>query len=242
MLIKTNTPLLQIFEDLGSLSKNFGLYKVKPFRDWKGSEWQHKILTMRLCNVGEMIDIASYCNDIPEAARTHVTRVEILIRSIWAIDDRVLLTPEELKEFNEANNTELTTIEYLRNWCRNLEEILLERLDAVYGGLQLKQLRMLQGNHMCERCGTVVSEVSTGSLKLKYTLSEILCPTCTPTADPKDYDIAQEAPVTQSFQDFRPDVEVPLMVPSYICDCKLTFETFEEYTSHRTTCTQAGAV
>jgi hypothetical protein len=80
--------LLKSLEDLGSLSENSGLYDIKPFRDWKGTNWRNKVFSMRLCNAGEIQDIDTYISDIPEQARIQATKLETIIRSIFAIEGK----------------------------------------------------------------------------------------------------------------------------------------------------------
>ena len=119
-----SSPLLDSLVALGAFNDN-GLIDIKPFRDWKASPWKDKIFTMRLCNAGEIADILKEISDISESARAQVLKHEVLIRSIFQVDGRVLVTQEELKEYNDKHNTEISNLQYLRIWIRDLEDVVV---------------------------------------------------------------------------------------------------------------------
>ena len=169
-----SSPLLDSLVALGAFNDN-GLIDIKPFRDWKASPWKDKVFTMRLCNAGEMEDIFKEIGEVPENARPQAFKQELIIRSIFQVDGRVLVTQEELKEYNDKHNTEISNLQYLRMWVRDLEDVVVNRLEAVYQALTVKQIRYLQGQEMCEKCSTIFNKNQNKGPKIKYCLGEIIC-------------------------------------------------------------------
>jgi hypothetical protein len=247
--VKIPNDLLQSLEDLGSLSENSGLYEIKPFRDWKGTNWRNRIFSMRLCNAGEVQDIDTFISDIPEQARIQSTKLETILRSVYSIDGRITLSPEDLVAYNAKADTNLSQLQLLRIWSRNLEQIVVNRLDAVYGGLELKQVRQLQHMLMCESCGTVYGDMPTGARKLKYCLGELLCEQCLTSADLSIYEFDEvpvvskepSAPQTVKAAPVR-EMGKSFEYEPYICACGKELETLEEFTQHREACPKAGKV
>ena len=242
--------LLKSLEDLGSLSENSGLYDIKPFRDWKGTNWRNKVFSMRLCNAGEIQDIDTYISDIPEQARIQATKLETIIRSIFAIEGKLTLSPEDLAAYNEKAETSLSHIQLLRIWSRNLEQIIVNRLDAIYGGLELKQVRQLQHVLMCENCGAMFQEMPGGARKLKYCLGELLCEQCLLTADLEIYEFEEMSAKPEGSSAPQTVEKAPVVekaggsfdFQTYTCACGKELETFEELIQHRETCSKAGNI
>jgi len=237
------SPVLESFEDLGSLfTSEKGMYEVKPFYDWINTPWKDKIFKMRLCNAGEVLDIQSYISKFPEIARLQALKLEILIRAIHTIDNRELLTAEELQKYNETNNQTYTREDYLRLWIHNLEQNIVDRLDSIYANLQLKQLRLLQNLSLCIGCGQTYSEWPTGYKKLKYSVAEILCSECLNKFTKEQLSIYDfEESKTESTVSENKEKPVPQERSfdslNYICDiCQKEFDTLEEFTTHRETC------
>ena len=173
-------PRAQSLEDLGALI-NSGTIALKPFRDWVGSpQWQHAIFTMRLCNAGEVLDMAETGSFFAEgASRQQAVKLEILSRSITAIDGRAVITQEELNKYNTDYKTEFgSPREWISIYLKNLESVVLDRLDAVYGALQLKQGRQVRGEYQCAVTGNIFTKanIPEGSLYLNYSLQEIITP------------------------------------------------------------------
>jgi hypothetical protein len=242
----TTSSLLQSLEELGSLSDAFGLYEMKPFRDWNGSSWKNRIFSMRLCNAGEVLDISALCNDFPETARTQVTKIELIIRSVWQIDGRELVTAEELEEYNKKHKTEISALEHCRLWATNLEQIVVDRLDAIIGGLTLKQIRMLQGIQLCDHCGTTFSKVPEGSKKLRFSMGEIICNECLPKVDQTvyDFDTRTQKPTAPVLSDevlTSPSAEDTSFGTGspHKCACGEEYDTLETFIAHRTNCPKA---
>lgn len=247
MEIETPSILLKVFEELGNFTDN-GLVNIKPFQDWKGFKWQNKVFTLRLCNAGETLDILSFVDKVPETARGQAIKQEIAIRSINSIDERPLVTEEELKKYNDGNNTKLSELQYLRTWVGNIEQVILDRLDVVYSSLQLKQIRSLQDNYQCERCGTVYekSKLSKNSHIIKYSLGEIICETCMAYIEEGEYDFTevhlnpQTKPVTptstEGTEDPLKDSKAPLEETDYICVCGQRFPIYEAFIEHKSVC------
>jgi len=177
-VIPTN-PLAESLENLGALNGT-GFYEVKPFKDWAGvPAWKEKIFKLRLCNAGEIFDITEAADEMNEKARLEHIKLEILSRSIFSVDGRALITDEELTKYNETNETDFKSPrEWIAVYLRNLEKIVIDRLDAIYGALTLKQLRFLQGNVVCTATNKMFSKnsIPEGSLFLKYDLGEIITP------------------------------------------------------------------
>lgn len=178
IVIPTNV-LTESLENLGAI-EGTGFFEVKPFKDWVGTpEWKEKIFKFRLCNAGEMFDVADAVDDKNERARLERIKFEILSRSIFAIDGRVLITDEELNKYNELNETDFkSSREWIAVYLRNLEKVVVDRLDAVYGALLIKQVRFLQGNVVCSATNKMFFKdtIPAGSLFLKYDLGEIITP------------------------------------------------------------------
>ena len=208
-LIETtiSSPLLDSLEALGAFNDN-GLIDVKPFMDWKASPWKDKVFTMRLCNAGEIEDIFKEIGEVVENARPQAFKQELIIRAIFQIDGRALVTEEEIKIYNNSHNTSITSLEYLRYWIRNLEDAIVNRLDAVYQALTVKQIRYLQGEEMCEKCSNVFDKNSNSGPKIKYCLGEIICDTCyNPEEDDEKYGLKvveteKKKPSESSFEEF----------------------------------------
>jgi hypothetical protein len=232
-------PLLSSLENLGALSENFGLLEIKPFRDWSDHIWKNKIFSLRLCNAGEMLSIYSQLANFPEIARVQATKIEIIIRSIYTIADQPLISPEALAQYNDSHKSQLTTLEFLRQWVGNLEQIVIDRLDMIYGGLQLKQERQLQGVSLCANCENQFTELPEGSKKLKYSLAEIVCGNCIKEIkDFSDFDFGETVPST------APEESSPVPeVVSFTCpDCQKELPDRESFNTHRSTCTGTSTV
>ncbi len=236
--IDKNFPLLSSLENLGALSSKFGILEIKPFRDWKDAIWKHKVFSMRLCNSGEMLSIYSYLESIPNYARVQATKIEVLIRSLYAINEQPLVSAESLASYNDTHKTQLSTLDFMRLWTGNLEQVVLDRLDMVYGGLQLKQERQLQGIYLCGNCENTFTKIPEGSKTLKYSLSEIVCSSCLKGMKEEDlaeFDFegtAESTSVEKSFNE----------IPKFICpDCQLELPDRESFTEHRSTSCKAGA-
>jgi hypothetical protein len=137
----------------------------------------------------------------------------------------------------------LSHIQLLRIWSRNLEQIIVNRLDAIYGGLELKQVRQLQHVLMCENCGAMFQEMSKGARKLKYCLGELLCEQCSVTADIETYEFEEiSAPQTVEKASVVENTERSFDFQTYTCACGKELETFEELIQHRETCSKAGNI
>ena len=175
MLNAPKSPLLDILERLAALSnEEGGLVKIKPFRDWKGSTWQNKIFTMRLLNAGEMLEVYEYCSKFTGNAKEQAYYIEILIRSLYSVDGVSLAPEEEVAKYNKACNVNLSKLEYLRLWAGNLEQIVVLRLHSIYDQLQLKQIRLVNDQYLCEASGVTYDSLPEGCRKIKYGIGEIL--------------------------------------------------------------------
>jgi hypothetical protein len=232
-------PILSSLENLGALSSNFGLLEIKPFRDWKNHIWKNKIFSMRLCNAGEMLSIYSQLANFPDIARVQATKVEVLIRSLYTIADQPLISAEALAQYNDSHKSQLTSLDFLRQWIGNLEQIVIDRLDMVYGGLQLKQERQLQGISLCANCESQFTEIPEGSKSLKYSLSEIVCGVCVKAiTDFSDFDFGEIISTTSAAP-----VTISEAVVSFKCpDCQQELPDRESFNSHRSTCTGTSTV
>jgi len=231
--IDTNIPILRALQDLGALSDNYGLYDIKPFKDWEGSAWADKIFTFRLINAGETLDILKGGADLTGEALDQYKKFELLSRAIWAINQNSLITEEDVISYNEIHKTQITMHEYLTGWMRNLEDIVLNRLFAVYSGLQFKQVRMLQGTHACEECGQTYKNIPKGSAELKYSLSEIICPQCLPRVDITLRDVKEDFFPTHTVNTPTDSSE---QKSSHLCNCGKEFEDIESYRTHIAEC------
>lgn len=236
MLNAPNSPLLNIFERLGALSEDEGgLIEIKPFRDWKGSGWQNKILKMRLLNVGEMLEVYDYCEKYQGNAKDQAYYIEILIRSLYSLDGQMLAPSEEVEKYNQDYKTKLSRIEYLRLWLNNIEQVVVIRLHSVYEQLQLKQLRLVNGQYLCEDTGQVVNDFPPSARRIKYAIGEIV----TDVKDETAYDFNEPKIETS----FTPPLETKVVAEfDYYCNCGQGFESIEEFTAHRENCNESAAI
>ena len=241
--------LLRQLEDLAGLSKKTGLIEIKPFRLWKGdSYWSNVIFKMRLCNAGEVLDVASHGDKHSSNAQEKAVKIEIVIRSIYEIDNQILGSSEEVNKYNEMHNTSLTRIEYLRIWANNLEQLVIDTLYNTYVSLQMKQVRLVFNQVMCENCGTVYErdKLPEGSKEILYSTGEIICNSCLMEIDREEVDFkikenkSQEEPSFSKVEEIEEEEEKIEKTSSYICMCKKEFDTFEEFTTHRTECPEAN--
>jgi hypothetical protein len=174
MVIAPDTPLLRSLEDLASLSEDYGLIKIKPFRDWRGSTFSPKIFKMRLCNSGEMLDIGEALDKYPKTAIDQALKLEVLIRSLFSIDGHPLVEDSDVHKYNTEHSTDIDKLQFLRLWSLNLEQLVIDRLYSIYGELQLKQLRKVNGQYMCEMTREVYDTIPEGAYELKYAIGEII--------------------------------------------------------------------
>ena len=175
-----NNDLLLQLEDLGALTdqnnESTGLINIKPFRDWFSSSWAKKVFTFRLCNVGELLDINNELDKLPAYTRDFASKIEFILRSIYKIDEKILVPEEEVAKYNEQNRTNLNRVDYLRTWVKNIEPLVLNRLYSIYEALELKQIRLLTGNVMCEITGKLYlkESVPKDSVLIRNCIGEII--------------------------------------------------------------------
>ena len=172
---------LAILSELGALkdpiTNQVNLIDLKPFFDWTNNPLRNTILTMRLLNVGELEDIEEYLASFAEGARKEKRTTEILIRSVWRFNGVDLCRKEDLDLFNkDREGKEFTELEYKRWHIRNFEVLVRDRLDAIYAGMQHKQVRALQGYVMCHVTGKLypIKDIPEGSIRIRYSLAEII--------------------------------------------------------------------
>ena len=226
-------PILNSLENLGALNGK-GVYDVKPFRDWDDRIWKHKIFSMRLCNVGEGLDILEGLADVSVDAKAQMMKILILSRAIYMIDGTFPISSTELKGFNEQNSLQYDQKDYLFVWFKNTEQVILDRLDAVYAALQTKQIRELGGHIVCDSCGKIFNEIPEGSRKLVHSVSEIVCNNCFPLVEKDIYDFEdgyKETPEEVILE------TVPATKPSHKCQyCEKELDTYEAYNDHLAEC------
>ena len=245
MLRSPDAPLLRSLEDLAALSEKQGILEVKPFKRWKDKRWKNRIFSLRICNSGEVLDIYEFLDTIPKTAREHATKIEFIVRSIVSVDGVGLASEEELAAFNTSIDQELSKLEYLRLWARNLEHFVLDHFYLLYSALQLKQMRQVQGEALCDSCGQVFVEdtLPEESKEIFFSTSEIVCGPCLKLGkiNEENYDFEKE--VARSFEKLeeeKPKEETQVSVkkePGYNCNfCNKEFEELEELTTHREAC------
>jgi hypothetical protein len=249
--IIVTSPLLNSLEDLGALSSSYGLIDIKPFKDWIGSKWCERIFTFRLCNTGEVFDIATDLGEYSADAKEIKLKHELIVRSVYAIDGNKLVKPEEVDIYNQQHNTNLSEHQFLLLWVRNLEKIVVNRLDAVYSALEFKQMRLLRGVKICAECNREFVSYPPKAKILNYSLAEILCPECltTKSIDLSLYDICQTenqiGKDTPSVNNKDTKLSDIASVPDseedegYKCECGEEFDELESYISHRNSCPKA---
>lgn len=239
--------LLNQLENLAALTNRNGLLEIKPFRTWKGSKyWSTAIFTMRLCNGGEVLDIASYSDQFTQDAKEKAIKIDTIIRSLYEINGIAVISPEELSKYNQNHSTNLTRIERLRIWVKDLEQLVIDVLYTTYIGLQLKQVRLVTSQVMCEACGMYYEKekLPEGSKYIKYSVGEIVCSECLKTASLDDFDFEEEELKVETKQNESEEQVSEQQTykekASYICACKSEFNTLEEFTSHRVDCPEAN--
>jgi hypothetical protein len=159
------------------------------------------------------------------------------------VEGQMLASDEEVLKYNQQCKVSLSRVEYLRMWAVNLEQAVLLRLHSIYEQLQLKQLRIVNKQYLCEITGQIFDKIPEGSKILKYGIGEILSEEAlkTPDLDLSIYDFEEEStksvpPVLQ---------ESVLKAPkefNFICNCNKGFDLLEEFTAHRETCKEAGKI
>lgn len=241
-----NSVLLTQLENLAALTRRNGLLEIKPFRTWKGNkDWSKAIFTMRLCNAGEVLDIASYSDQFTTDAKEKAIKIDTVIRSLYEINGINVVSPEELSKYNQNHNTNLTRIERLRIWAKDLEQLVIDVLYNTYVGLQLKQVRLVTDQMMCESCGMYYEKekLPEGSKYIKYSVGEIVCNECLKTVPLNEFDFEEELKLEIKQNESEEKVSEQQTYKeeaSYICACKSEFNTLEEFTSHRVNCPEAN--
>jgi hypothetical protein len=219
-------PVASSLEELGALGGT-GLYKIKPFKDWKGAPvWKEKIFTFRLCNAGEILDIASTVKSTSENERIIDTKIEVLSRALHLVNESPLISQEELTKYNENNKTEFSSQrEWIAVYLKNLENVVLNRLYAIYEALEYKQIRQLQGVVQSGINGVNYPKalIPEGSLYLQYSLPEIL------TSD----EIANNPDYLESFDIEEKKEKEVASVPEVEVEKPNTGDSFEERKQRR---------
>lgn len=240
-----DSSLLRQLENLAALSENTGSAEIKPFKNWKGSKyWSNAIFKMRLCNAGEIIDIASYGDQFQATAREYITKVDTIIRSIFEINGIALGGIEEISKYNQNNNTSLSRIEYLRIWAKNLEQVVVDTLYGTYVALQMKQVRLVMGQCACEVCGQVYEKgkLPEGTRDILFSTEEIICGNCIGSINQEEFDF-KDKKVIDVVKPEEVNQEQSYTVPenkNYTCICGKGFGNLEEFVQHRTGCDQAN--
>ena len=93
------------------------------------------------------------------------------------------------------------------------------------------------------------TDVPEGAKFLKYSLGEIICPTCQEKTDLAPYDFVQEKPVASppaspvhETQVADPPAEQSFGSGGYFCECGQELDSIESFTAHRETCTKAKPI
>ena len=244
MLNSPQSPLLSELERLAALTDTEGgILRIKPFRDWKGTLWQNKLFQMRLLNAGEMLEVYDYCEKYQGNAKDQAFYIEIIIRSLFGIDESILASDEEVLKYNEQCKTKLSRVEYLRLWAGNLEQVVLLRLYSIYEQLQAKQIRKLNDQYLCEVTGKISDKLQEGDKIIDYGIGEIISKE---GLEQKDLDLSiynLEDTKKESIEIEQVQVETVGSIEkdlSYMCTfCEEKFSTVEELAQHRENCSKA---
>jgi len=241
--------LLRQLENLGALSERNGLIEIKPFKSWKGNPyWAEAIFKVRLCNAGEVLDISSYADQFSQDAKERVIKIDTVVRSLYEINNVTIGSTEEISKYNQRHNVNLTRLEYLRNWAKDLEQLVVDVLYTNYIGLQLKQVRLVTDQVMCDVCGQTYEKelLPPGSKETIYSIGEIVCGNCITSINEEDFDFKELTPLQKETPEEIPlSIEEPLKnigkeEAPYICACNKEFYTLEEFVEHRTGCPEAN--
>lgn len=182
----------KVLESLKSIA-DIGVQQIKPFNSWIGSPIQDQVWGLWILNVGAVQEAQEAVDNISGThSQMHALKLEILARSIITVDTQSLATDDDVANFNKQNNTTLTTLQYKLMHLRELEDIVLNRMDQVYAELLAKQARQVQGLLQCELCGKVVRNTDKDSISkyTEYSTSDIVCTSCLPKPESKSDDTA----------------------------------------------------
>ena len=243
--------ILHQLTNLAALSERNGLIEIKPFKSWKKDKyWAEAIFKIRLLNAGEILDVASYSDQFSQDAKEKAVKIDTVARCLYEINGIPIGSSEELIKYNERHNSKLTRLEYLRNWVKDLEQLVLDYLYTNYVGLQMKQVRLVTNQQTCEICGQVWEKENTppGSKETKYSVGEIVCGNCIKEGlfNKNDFDFFEEnknesfnIPSLEEKQEETLNKEVSKETP-YTCVCNQEFDTLEKFVEHRSECPKAN--
>jgi len=159
---------------------DIGYIRDFPFKDWEGSEIAGVEICMRLLNAGEIMDINEETEGLALDSLFRVNKVKFLILADALVSwgGNPLAEQEDVDRFNERNASNLTLRAYKIEHLHNLEKIVVDYLDRMYGALQDKQKRVLEGNVMCQVAGHVypreVAESEEETEWLDHRIAEVI--------------------------------------------------------------------
>lgn len=242
--------ILHQLTNLAALSERNGLIEIKPFKSWKKDKyWAEAVFKIRLLNAGEILEVASYSDQFTSDAKEKAVKIETVARCLYEINGVPLGSSEELTKYNERHNSKLTRLEYLRNWVKDLEQLVLDYIYTNYVGLQMKQVRLVTNQQMCEICGQVWEKenVPLGSKETRYSVGEIVCGNCIKEnlLNTDDFDFFEEyknqstSPLEEKKEEDSLNKEVSKET-HYTCVCNQEFDTLEKFVEHRSECPKAN--
>jgi hypothetical protein len=175
-MIQRANDVFELLKTIGDL----GIVKVKPFKDLEASKFKDQVWGIWVLNVGAIQELNEKLDALPGPnSQLHTTKMELMARALYSINDIPLATDEEVKKFNEDTRSDLTLHEYKLLHLGELEEILLKRFDSIYGELLDKQVRTIRGTVRCEKCGKIYADKKENiSFYIEFSTSEIICMEC----------------------------------------------------------------
>jgi len=114
------------------------------------------------------------------------------------------------------------------------------RLHSIYEQLQVKQVRLVNGQYLCAFTGNLFDKLPAGCKILKYNISEILSQEAlsNPIIDLSIYNFEEEEKQETTF--IKPEIEEEIFNEvaehDYSCICGEGFDSIEELNVHRENC------
>lgn len=123
--------------------------KVKPFKEWKGSEIKDWEFEIELLNVGQNIDASNAVANFPMGTIPWLIKIEVLVRCIIKINGESFITQEQLNEYNKEHNLEgenaISELEYKKILIKKWDQVVVNKLEEAYNDLDKEHQKKLLG-------------------------------------------------------------------------------------------------
>jgi len=154
---------MNILEDLGVCTR--GLEEtMHPFETWAGSPIQTWGITMKMLDMGDLVDIAKLTATASPVEATYLSKVYLLAKSIRFINNQPIVNSEDLEAYNKSHNLtgthQLDTFEYKVLFIKKLTEAVVNRLTNMYDQIVDRYIEQIIGKPLPEELKTAkVDEV-----------------------------------------------------------------------------------